>query len=381
MLWWNEVLLPRRYSLLSQLEHFGAVPIPDNLGFFDLHASVLGLGSKPFNIVLRNTPRSDVDMPDRMGRTALHLAAQRGDVSMVKELLAKGADPNLEDLRGQVPLLLWANYHPTHNWSSDQSAENCENMLDILGTHKAVNHRDRNGRSVSHHVLYFDSGIVAALEKLKSLGVNFEDKHHPIRPLIIEATVANRESCQVIPWLLENGCDINCRGSPTGQTSIMYAVFHQKYETLDLLLHRGADYALLHKGQRNIVHYAASYSYLRILEILCQHPLERLYLDAKDVHGWTPLDNARWRRDFNYYWSNWAMKEPDEDPVLWYNAFKALYRHIAESQGLDYNWESEEDSEEDSEQDSEQDTEDHSTDSANTEYSLRPAIPGSYPDT
>lgn len=380
MLWWNKVLLPRRSPLLSQLEHFGAVPVPDNLGFLDLHASVLGLGSKPFDVVIRITPRADMDIPDRMGRTALHLAAQRGDVSMVKELLAKGADPHLEDNRGNVPLLLWAEYHPTHNWSSGQSDEICENMLDFLGTHKAVNHRDRRGCSVSHHILYFDSGIVAALEKLKSLGANFEDKHHPIRSLIIEATVANRESCQVIPWLLENGCDINCRGSPTGQTSIMYAVFHQKYETLALLLHRGADYALLQKGQTNIFHYAASYSDLRILEILCQHPLERLYLDAKDVHGWTPLDDARWRRDFNYEWSEWAVQEPDEDPVLWYSAFKTLCCHIAESQGLQY---TEEYFEGRIVEAMEGDIGDDSAGTANEggEETLQPTMPGSYPET
>lgn len=376
MLWWNKVLLPRRSPLLSQLEHFGAVPIPDNLGFLDLHASVLGLGSKPFDVVLRITPRSDMDMPDRMGRTALHLAAQRGDVFMVKELLAKGADPNREDNRGYVPLLLWADYHPTHNWSSGQSDEICENMLDFLGTHKAVNHRDYGGRSISHHVLYFDFGTVAALEKLKSLGVNFEDKHHPERPLLQAATRAEINSCQVIPWLLANGCDINFRCDHSNPPAL-HAVFERNHEALDQLLLRGADYTLLSKLQRNILHCAASYSDLKILEVLYQHPLERLYLDAKDVHGWTPLDDARWRRDFNYDCSVWANREPDKDPIQWYNAFKALYRHIAESQGLEEYFEGRivEAMEGDIGDDSAE------TASEEGEEALQPTMPGSYPET
>lgn len=42
------------------------------------------------------------------GRTALHHAAQRGDTTMVAELLAAGADPNSADTAGHTPLHLIA---------------------------------------------------------------------------------------------------------------------------------------------------------------------------------------------------------------------------------------------------------------------------------
>jgi len=334
-MWWNQVLVPRRRSPFPQLENFGAVPEPETLGLLDLHASVLGMGLKLFDIVLRNTPRSDMDLPDRMGRTALHLAAQRGDVSMVKELLLKGADPDLEDNRGFVPLMLWAENHPVHNWSREQPVEICENMLDFLGTRKAVNNINYEGCSVSHYVLNFDSGIVAALEKLKSLGANFDDKHHSMFPLITRAINAKKCTSQVIPWLLENGCDINCRTS-RGNSSTMAAVLLRNLEAIDQLLLQGADYTFLSKGQQNLLHFAAAHSDLKTLEVLCQHPLERLCLDAKNSQGWTPLYTAWWRRDRNCDWSEWAHKKPDKDPIQWYNAFWALYRHIAASQGLQY---------------------------------------------
>ena len=42
------------------------------------------------------------------GETALHIVIKRGDMTYVRFLLAKGADPNMKDNRGNTPLLLAA---------------------------------------------------------------------------------------------------------------------------------------------------------------------------------------------------------------------------------------------------------------------------------
>ncbi|GAA0305126.1 hypothetical protein GCM10009087_13770 [Sphingomonas oligophenolica] len=44
----------------------------------------------------------------KTGETALHIVVKRGDMTYVRFLLAKGADPNLKDDRGTTPLLLAA---------------------------------------------------------------------------------------------------------------------------------------------------------------------------------------------------------------------------------------------------------------------------------
>ncbi len=47
-----------------------------------------------------------------MGRTDLHKAALLGDVERVKELLKKGADPNIKDKKGRTPLHEAAQWGP-----------------------------------------------------------------------------------------------------------------------------------------------------------------------------------------------------------------------------------------------------------------------------
>ena len=53
--------------------------------------------------ILLDAPVS-VDAPDSRGRTALLLAASRGQAESVDVLLAHGADPNAVDASGMTPL-------------------------------------------------------------------------------------------------------------------------------------------------------------------------------------------------------------------------------------------------------------------------------------
>jgi ankyrin repeat protein len=52
---------------------------------------------------------ADVNGQGAEGFTALHAAAHNGDVELTRELLARGADPALEDSRGRTPADLAAN--------------------------------------------------------------------------------------------------------------------------------------------------------------------------------------------------------------------------------------------------------------------------------
>ena len=46
---------------------------------------------------------ADINVRDRAGNTALHLAAQVGDLSLVRALLAKRADPNVRTPKSTAP--------------------------------------------------------------------------------------------------------------------------------------------------------------------------------------------------------------------------------------------------------------------------------------
>jgi len=55
-------------------------------------------------LVLLSSQRFSIDIPDPVGRTALHWTVIFGETAMLADLLAAGADPNRADLAGRTPL-------------------------------------------------------------------------------------------------------------------------------------------------------------------------------------------------------------------------------------------------------------------------------------
>ena len=46
----------------------------------------------------------NIDLQDNNGQTALHIATEQGQVAIVLELLKVGANPNISDNSGKLPL-------------------------------------------------------------------------------------------------------------------------------------------------------------------------------------------------------------------------------------------------------------------------------------
>lgn len=81
---------------------------------------------------------ADINSKDNQGRTALHLAAERGDALVAEYLIFYNADIDAVDREGRTPLHL--------------AAENGrEDMVKLLGGHRAkVNLRDKKGQTPLH---------------------------------------------------------------------------------------------------------------------------------------------------------------------------------------------------------------------------------------
>ncbi len=85
-----------------------------------LHEAIAN-GKSKFAIELINSGIFNLEQKDHQGRTALHYAAEYNNIEVVTSLLAKGADPNVQNQFGNTPL-----------WSSLFSAKGSYNLFLLL---------------------------------------------------------------------------------------------------------------------------------------------------------------------------------------------------------------------------------------------------------
>ncbi|HRK06157.1 MAG TPA: ankyrin repeat domain-containing protein [Pseudobdellovibrionaceae bacterium] len=84
-----------------------AAPPPPTLSVEQIFFSALDQGDQARVRDMLQAKAIEVDEAKRDGYAALHIAAARGDVGMVKVLIAQGADPNVLDAQGSTALM-WA---------------------------------------------------------------------------------------------------------------------------------------------------------------------------------------------------------------------------------------------------------------------------------
>ncbi|MCJ1391915.1 hypothetical protein MMC18_004782 [Xylographa bjoerkii] len=83
---------------------------------------------------------------DDQGHTSLHWAAAMGDIDIVRDLISRGANPNVRNLRGETPLIracLFANSHEKGTMAK---------LVHIL--RNTITVPDHYGGTVFHHVAY-----------------------------------------------------------------------------------------------------------------------------------------------------------------------------------------------------------------------------------
>ncbi|KDR84884.1 hypothetical protein GALMADRAFT_298243 [Galerina marginata CBS 339.88] len=71
-----------------------------------IHGLALSSDISGLTMLLENTPETDLNALDEFGYAPIHLACDRGNVDIVKFLLARGADRNITDPDGLSPLEL-----------------------------------------------------------------------------------------------------------------------------------------------------------------------------------------------------------------------------------------------------------------------------------
>ncbi|XP_023257265.1 ankycorbin isoform X2 [Seriola lalandi dorsalis] len=176
---------------------------------------------------------------DSEGKSALHVAAARGQTDCLSVILAHGADLSVTDAAG---------FSPLHLAAKNNHIECCKKLIQSKCPIDAV---DSTGKTSLHHAAA--SGNIQTVQLLCELKspINLKDSDG-LTSLLLSAKHAHAEVCCT---LLDCGAEINASDS-SGRTALMLASESNAASVVDVLVHRGADLSAVDSQGHDVGHYA-----------------------------------------------------------------------------------------------------------------------------
>ncbi|KAM7190403.1 Ankyrin repeat-containing domain protein [Rhypophila sp. PSN 637] len=220
-----------------------------------------------------------VNHMDRSKGTALPQACWEGSIDMAKLLIKHGADPNISDCYSEVGTAL-------------HSA--CEIGWDDEGDGY------RHGKEQEDLVNY--------LIDEREMGINC--KGGLFGNAINFSILYAKPPFAVADFLLAKGARVDLADN-FGRLSVHFAAL-RSLEVLQKIINAGGDIFSRDGFQRTTLHWAAHSAHLVAVEyLLCHLPPE--YVDAKVVHGWTPLCYAAAGSRGSWTWHIWHNEQKKDD--------------------------------------------------------------------
>lgn len=230
--------------------------------------------------------RIEINAKDKLGYTALHWAAMRGDDEAVDILIANGADVNARTKAGGTPLMPAARRKetitPLQLLLLAHSDPNAQNNDSVTPLHSAC----RQG-TWKHVRLLLAAG--ANIEACSDMGIT---------PL---ARACRNNNAEIVGYLLKKDAKYEAR-DVSGATPLFQAVAHQASAALRTLLGHthGLNLGSVDNDQQTILHVAAKWTNVeccRLLRDVVQSRSPTIDAHAKDWNGKTALQALEERRD------------------------------------------------------------------------------------
>lgn len=226
--------------------------------------------------------KADVNTQDKKGSTPLHVTPSR---AIAEVLVNRGANVNLRDSKGRTAL-----HNPNRSWISGE-AEDIFKL--ILERGADVNTQDNQGRTPLHTMASWSvNAYTLQKEKLKVSELTLK-----LAKLLIKygANVNAQDSKGSTPLhqverldlarvLIENGANINMRNNE-GRTPLHTAA-KRHLDITKLIVEQGADINALDKHGKTPLHAAQEGSRQQVIKLLIERGAK---VDAKDNLGKTTL--------------------------------------------------------------------------------------------
>ena len=220
---------------------------------------------------------------DRVGRTPLHLAAERGDLPTIERLLADGANVNVQIRSDEKASTDWGNT-PLHSAARDGRIEAVRLLLDRGADINARNHR---GVTPLHRSIAHPQVTRYLLER----GAKLDATDNQGRTVL--HWVAYDPAAQSMDVLLAARADVNAT-DVDGESPLHRAARAGNGAAMAALIGAGADVNLAGRTGATPLHYAARLDDPAVTDLLVSGGAKA---DVKDTFGCTPLHDATHARN------------------------------------------------------------------------------------
>ncbi|XP_044031152.1 ankycorbin isoform X2 [Siniperca chuatsi] len=178
---------------------------------------------------------------DSEGKSALHVAAARGQTDCLSVILAHGhgADMSITDAAG---------FNPLHLAVKNNHIECCKKLIQSKCPIDAV---DSSGKAALHHAAA--SGNIQTVQLLCELKSPINQKDADgLTPLLLSAKHAHAEVCST---LLDCGAEVNASDN-SGRTALMLASESNAVSVVEILVQRGADLSAVDSQGHDVAQHA-----------------------------------------------------------------------------------------------------------------------------
>jgi cytohesin len=215
---------------------------------------------------------------DRVGRTPLHIAAERGDLATIDRLLKAGADVNVQVRSDEARDTDWGNT-PLHLAARDGQVDAVRLLLD-----RGANINARNDRGVTP--LHRSIAHPEVTQLLLDRGAQIDATDTQGRTALHWAAYDPQAKASEV--LIARKATVNARDID-GETPMHRAARAANVHVMEVLAAAGGDVNIADKSGSTPLHLAARSNEPAIANLLIHHGAK---IDVRDKFGCTPLHDA-----------------------------------------------------------------------------------------
>ncbi|KAK2157997.1 hypothetical protein LSH36_179g04076 [Paralvinella palmiformis] len=201
--------------------------------------------------------------------TPIHIAALKGNTDILDYLVKEGVDVNLTNKKEDTPAL-WA-----------ARGNNLDTMRRLIELHADVDHQNDKGSTPLYWaVRYGFAEMVKLLAKEGNANVNHKRKLGLVSPIVMASALGYAE---IVSLLLSLGANVNTKIT-NDQTALHYAASSGLDDVVDVLLGYNVEVDRSNYMGMTPLHMAAKNGHLSTMRILCAHNAS---IECRDKFGKT----------------------------------------------------------------------------------------------